>query len=112
VPSGTIEGSTPVLRRRLSGDIDNIVLKALRKEPARRYASVEQFAEDIRRHLDGLPVNATKASWRYRAGNFVRRHKVGVGGAVLVVLAVLSGVGQRFAKHNRGCQCSPRRPAL
>lgn len=93
VPSGTIEGSTPVLRRRLSGDIDNIVLKALRKEPVRRYASVEQFAEDIRRHLDGLPVNATKASWSYRAGKVVRRHKVGVGAAVLVVLAVLSGVG-------------------
>jgi hypothetical protein len=73
-PSGTIEASTSALRRRLSGDIDNIALKALRKEPGRRYASIEQFAEDIRRHLDGLPVNATKASWRYRAGKFVRRH--------------------------------------
>jgi eukaryotic-like serine/threonine-protein kinase len=93
LPSGTIEASTKALRRRLSSDIDNIVLKALRKEPARRYASVEQFAEDIRRHLDGLPVNATKASWTYRAGKFVRRHKVGVGAAVLVTVAVLGGVG-------------------
>ena len=93
VPSGTVEASTTAWRRRLSGDIDNVVLKALRKEPGRRYASVEQFAEDIRRHLDGLPVIATKGSWRYRAEKFVRRHTVGVGAAVLVTLAVLGGVG-------------------
>ena len=52
------------LRRRLAGDLDNIVLKALSKEPARRYASVDQFSEDIRRHLAGLPVMARKDTLR------------------------------------------------
>ena len=58
------------LRRRLSGDLDSILLMALRKEPERRYGSVQQFAEDINRHLNGLPVTATKGSWNYtRAEN-------------------------------------------
>ncbi|HYX20247.1 MAG TPA: serine/threonine-protein kinase, partial [Thermoanaerobaculia bacterium] len=62
----------------LRGDLDNVVLMALRKEPDRRYASVEQFAEDIRRHLDGRPVSARKDTLRYRAGKFVTRHKASV----------------------------------
>ena len=62
---------SPKLRRRLDGDLDDIVLKALRKEPDLRYASVEQFSEDIRRHLEGLPVAARKGSWHYRAAKFV-----------------------------------------
>ena len=76
------------LRRRLSGDLDNIVLKALKKEPERRYASVEQLAEDVRRHLAGLPVLARGDTVRYRAAKFVRRHKVGVvmGAAFALVL--------------------------
>jgi len=80
------------LRRRLSGDLDNIVLKALRKEPSQRYASVEQLAQDIHRHLVGLPVSATKESWSYRAGKFVRRHKVGMAATAIVLLAVAGGV--------------------
>lgn len=73
----------------LRGDLDNIVLVALRKEPARRYASVEQFSEDIRRHLEGLPVQATKDTLAYRARKFVFRHKIGVA-AVAAILIVLS----------------------
>jgi serine/threonine protein kinase len=80
------------LRRRLAGDLDNIVLLALRKEPARRYATVEQFSEDIRRYLEGLPVSARKATFGYRATKFVGRHRVGVASALLVVLAILTGV--------------------
>ncbi len=91
-PRRTIEGSTATLRRRLSGDLDNIILMALRKERSRRYASVEQFAEDIRRHLDGLPVSATKGSWSYRARKFVGRHKLGMAATVIVLLAVAAGV--------------------
>ncbi len=72
------------LARQLTGDLDNIVLMALRKEPARRYQSVEQFSEDIRRYLTGLPVVARKDTFRYRAGKFARRHKAGV-----VILALL-----------------------
>ena len=78
--------------RKLDADLDNIVLKALRKEPEHRYGSVEQFAGDIRRNLEGLPVTATKGSWKYRAGKFARRHKSGVAAAALVVLAVTLGL--------------------
>jgi hypothetical protein len=66
------------LRSRLEGDIDNIVLKALRKVPRERYESAQQFAADIARHLDGLPVEARSPTWTYRTGKFVRRHRVGV----------------------------------
>jgi non-specific serine/threonine protein kinase/serine/threonine-protein kinase len=76
----------------LRGDLDNIVLLALRKEPARRYATVEQFSEDIRRYLEGLPVIARKDTFGYRAAKFVGRHKVGVASASLVVLAIIAGV--------------------
>ena len=87
------EGSPAKLRRRLQGDIDNILLMALRKEPQRRYASVEQFAEDIRRHLEGLPVIAARDSWNYRAGKFVRRHRAGIIAAGLAFVALIVGVG-------------------
>ncbi|HKQ06233.1 MAG TPA: serine/threonine-protein kinase [Blastocatellia bacterium] len=70
----------------LKGDLDNIILMALRKEPQRRYASVEQFAEDIRRHLEGLPVIARKDTFAYRAGKFVTRNKVAVSVALAFVL--------------------------
>jgi len=90
--SRVCQGSPAKLRRRLVGDVDNIVLKSLRKEAQRRYASVEQFAEDIRRHLDGLPVTARKDAWNYRAGKFVRRHRISVAAAMLVMVAVLGGV--------------------
>ena len=86
------EGSLPKLRRRLMGDLDDIVMMSLRKEPLRRYASAEQFAEDIRRHLDGRPVSARRDSWRYRATKFVGRHKVSVAATALVVFAVAGGV--------------------
>jgi non-specific serine/threonine protein kinase/serine/threonine-protein kinase len=86
-------GDSFKLRRRLRGDVDTIVLQALRKEPQRRYASVEQLAEDIRRHLEGLPVKARQDSWRYRAGKFVLRHKFGVAATALVIFVVIVGVG-------------------
>jgi non-specific serine/threonine protein kinase/serine/threonine-protein kinase len=80
------------LRRRLAGDLDNIVLKAMRKEPQRRYASVEQFSEDIHRHLEGLPVTAAPDSLGYRASKFVRRHRVGVAATALIVVILIGGV--------------------
>ena len=64
----------------------------MHKEPQRRYASVEQFAEDIRRHLEGLPVIARRDSWSYRAGKFAIRHKLAVTATALVLTAVLGGV--------------------
>lgn len=80
------------LRRALSGDLDNIVLKALRKEPERRYATVEQFSADIRRHLRHQPVIARKDTPSYRAAKFIQRHKAGVAAAAGVALALLAAL--------------------
>jgi serine/threonine-protein kinase len=76
----------------LRGDLDNIVLMAMRKEPARRYASVGQFSEDIRRHLAGLPVVARKDTVSYRTGKFVTRHRIGVAAAALILLSLIGGI--------------------
>lgn len=77
--------------KRLKGDLDNIILKSLRKEPERRYQTVEQFSEDIRRHLDGLPVSARPATFVYRASKFVNRNKVAVFSGILILLTVIVG---------------------
>ncbi|HTR97053.1 MAG TPA: serine/threonine-protein kinase [Candidatus Acidoferrales bacterium] len=83
--------ATP-LRRRLEGDLDTIVLKAMQKDPARRYASVEQLADDVRRHLGGHPVLARPDAWGYRAGKFARRNRVAVALGSLALLALLAGL--------------------
>ena len=85
-------GPSLKLGRQLAGDLDNIVMMALRKEPARRYSSVEQFSEDIRRYLAGLPVAAQADTFGYRTGKFVRRHRVAVAAAALVLLSLLVGI--------------------
>jgi serine/threonine-protein kinase len=85
-------GQSLKLGRQLAGDLDNIVMMALRKEAARRYPSVEQFAEDLRRYLAGLPVTARPDTFTYRAGKFVRRHRLGVAAITLVLLSMLGGI--------------------
>src|SRR5215475_12190576 len=85
---GRMTGADAKLARQLAGDLDNIAMMAMRIEPERRYQSVEQFSEDIRRHLAGMPVVARKDTFGYRAGKFVRRHKAGV--AILAPLIVLA----------------------
>jgi len=85
--------STPDrLRRRLRGDLDNIVLTALRKDPQRRYASVEQFSEDISRHLKGLPVMARADSLGYRTAKFIRRHRIALSAAAMLVVTLVGGI--------------------
>jgi serine/threonine protein kinase len=79
--------------RSLKGDIDNILLKALRKEPERRYSSVEKFSDDLRRHLEGLPVTARPDTFSYRAEKFAKRNRIAIVSAALVILAFLGGVG-------------------
>lgn len=79
------------LRRRLRGDLDNILLTALRKEPARRYSGVGAFAEDVRRHLNDRPVRARPATWSYRAAKFVSRNKAATVAGTLAVVALLGG---------------------
>jgi len=94
------------LRRRLRGDLDNIVLRALRKEPERRYSSAAQLSDDIHRYLDGLPVTARPNTFGYRASKFVARNQVGVAAAAVVVLAVVAGlVG--MAWQARGARARP-----
>ncbi len=83
-------GTTPAkLSRRLRGDLDTVTLKAMHKEPQRRYATAEQFAGDVRRHLDGLPVGARPDTAVYRVRKFVRRHRWGVTAAAGFVLLLL-----------------------
>jgi serine/threonine-protein kinase len=83
-------GSAPSkLSRHLRGDLDTVVLRAMHKEPQRRYATAEQFAADVRRHLNGMPVGARPDTPAYRVRKFVQRHRWGVAGAVAFVLLLL-----------------------
>jgi serine/threonine protein kinase/Flp pilus assembly protein TadD len=83
------DGEERTLRRRLSGDLDTIVLKAMQKDPQRRYASVDQLSNDLERHLHGLPVVARKDTLGYRTRKFVGRHPGGVAVAALLLLLIL-----------------------
>ena len=94
-PSAAVTAATPAarnLQRRLRGDLDSIVLKALRKEPGSRYESAERLADDLLRHLDGHAVSARRGSTRYYLGKFVARHRWGVAAAALAMLATIGGV--------------------
>jgi non-specific serine/threonine protein kinase/serine/threonine-protein kinase len=78
--------------RQLRGDLDTIVLKAMQKDPARRYASVEQFGQDVAAYVAGLPVRARPDTIRYRTTKFVSRHKAGFAAGVLVVVSLAGGL--------------------
>ena len=80
----------PALRRRLSGDLDAVVSKALRKHPHERYPSVQALAEDIRRHLEGLPVRVRHDDWAYRTGRLLRRNAGVVSVTTVSIIALLS----------------------
>ncbi|MCH8479137.1 MAG: serine/threonine-protein kinase, partial [Wenzhouxiangella sp.] len=81
------------LARRLRGDLDTVLQVALRREPERRYPSVEALAEDLRRFQRGLPIAARPDSMGYRLGKFLTRHRAGVAASVAVVLALAAGMG-------------------
>ena len=85
----------------LEGDLDNIVLKALRKEPERRYQSAEQFADDIERHLKGLPVKARPNTFSYRAEKFIRRNKLSAAAGLLILLTLIGGVAATLWQARR-----------
>lgn len=85
---------SPLETRELRGDLDDIILKAMRKEPGRRYPSVAQLSEDVRCYLRGYPVEARGGARRYRAGKFIRRHKAALAAIVAGALAVVGfGIG-------------------
>jgi len=89
---GTNHSGIRSLRRDVPSDLSGIALKALRKEPERRYASVEQLADDVNRYRSGLPVAARGSSFRYRARKFVQRHRPAVVAACLVAVALVAGL--------------------
>ncbi len=95
----------------LGTDLETVLGKALAKEPERRYASVEQFANDLRRFLDGRPVLARPDTLGYRAGKFLRRHLVGAAAAAAVIVALAAGAGiaLREARHARRSEAIARR---
>ncbi|MEP7097758.1 MAG: serine/threonine-protein kinase, partial [Dokdonella sp.] len=96
---GASDASAPVSPRSLRGDLDTIVLKALQREPERRYTTIEAFAQDLRSHLRGRPIAARRDSALYRTGKFVLRHRVGVAlaGTALLALLAMTAIALREA---------------
>jgi serine/threonine protein kinase len=95
------DGVRKKLSKSLRGDLDNIVLVALRKEPQSRYGSVELFAQDIRRYLENLPVSARSDTVVYRMSKFARRHRAGIAAAGVVLVALLLGMGMTLQQKRR-----------
>ena len=100
VPPSTLagKGATVIPSRQLQGDLDNIVLMALRKEPERRYASVDQLSEDVRRYLDRRPVIARPDTIRYRVDKFVRRNRALVATAAALSLSLVVALAVAVAQ--------------
>ncbi|MFV0389957.1 MAG: protein kinase domain-containing protein [Pyrinomonadaceae bacterium] len=91
--SQTREANSPSqFSKGISGDLDNITLKSIRKEPAERYGSAQQFSEDIDRCLNGFPVIARPQTRGYRFGKYIKRHKAGVLAAALVLVSLVGGI--------------------
>ena len=94
------DGTPEKLRRRLRGDLDNIVLMAIRKDPQRRYPSAGHFLTDVQRHLSGLPVSARQDTVGYRASKFFERHRAAVITASLAIVALIaSTIGTAWQAH-------------
>jgi eukaryotic-like serine/threonine-protein kinase len=100
-PRASTIALTPRLQRRLRGDLDTILMTALRKEPAARYASVDRFADDLKRHVTGLPVLARGEHWAYRARKFTRRHRAGVVVAAVLVILLTGFTGALGIQNQR-----------
>ena len=100
-PSAVSKSEFQISNPKLKGDLDNIALKALQKEPERRYRSVQEFANDIERHLKGLPILARPATFFYRAMKFVRRNKILVSAATFVLLSLIFGGAISFIQFRQ-----------
>src|SRR5690606_35750470 len=96
----TRDGIPERIARELRGDLDTIVLTALHADPARRYAGAAQLAQDLRRWLDGRPIAARADTAGYRLRKFVARHRLGVGSASAVLLALVAGLGMALWQAN------------
>lgn len=107
--SATVESAE--VQRELRGDLDNILLTALRKEPERRYSGVSAFADDLRRFLEHRPVRARPATFGYRASRFITRNKVGVGATALVCIALIGGAIANVVEARRTAYHAQREAA-
>jgi serine/threonine-protein kinase len=94
------EPESPGRQRQLRGDLDNITLKALQKDPPRRYQSVAEFADDIARHLGRLPITARPNTLSYRASRFYQRNRIAVSATALVLVALIVGLGIALRQYN------------
>ncbi len=104
-----LRSTTPrKLAQLLTGDLDTIVLEALHKEPERRYASAEALAQDIRRHLSGLPVLARPDTLRYRVSKFARRNRALVAGVSVAFAALAIGLALSVTLYRRAVQARER----
>jgi serine/threonine-protein kinase len=103
LPSRVVRSRQPegaARQRQLRGDLDNIILKALQKDPLRRYPSVAEFANDIERHLARLPVAARPNTLSYRASRFYQRNKIAVSATALVIVALIVGLGIALRQYS------------
>ena len=105
VPRGETAGS---LARRLRGDLDAIAMKAMRKEPENRYASVAELSDDLDRFRRGLPVAARQGTISYRVAKFSRRHRAGLAATALVLLAVCAGLAATLREARRAREAEAR----
>ncbi len=105
-PAGVLPSDR--LARRLAGDLDTIVLKALAREPERRYPTAAALAEDLRRHLEGLPITARPDALGYRVGKFVSRHRLAVGAAAAVAAALVVGLAAALWQADRATHSARR----
>jgi len=94
------EPEGPGQERQLRGDLDNIALKALQKDPPRRYQSVAEFANDIERHLEHLPITARPNTLSYRASRFYQRNKIAVSAAAVVAVVLIAGLGIALREYS------------
>ena len=95
LPSRVVKAENPqaaTQQRQLRGDLDNITLKALQKDPRRRYQSVVEFADDIERHLGHLPITARPNTLSYRTSRFYQRNRIGVSATAFIILALIAGL--------------------
>ncbi|MBC8089666.1 MAG: serine/threonine protein kinase, partial [Phycisphaerae bacterium] len=101
VPLPSAQARSPAHAAALRGDLDCIVQMAMRKEPERRYATAAQFADDVARYLEGLPVHARAGRWSYRAERFVRRNRVATAAAGLVAMVLVVAFARESVQSRR-----------
>lgn len=103
-PSEVAATINPSIARRLRGDLDSILTKALAREPANRYTGVHELQADLRAYLGGLPVKARRLSWTYRLGKLARRHPIALGAATACAAALVAAGGIYITQAQRIAQ--------